>query len=199
MSSTKRVEALVDGVFAIAMTLLAFDLKVSDIFKSISDFNMPSVVSSIWPHFLIYVISFIILGFYWIEHHIQYDYIKSSSKYFLWINIFFLMFIALIPFSTGVLGRYLGEKFSVILYGINIILVGILSYFHWWYVNFRRLVSKDATPMIISTIKKSILVAPVIAGISVFISFFSLGVSLVIYAFVPVYYLFSSRIGFFRK
>ena len=198
-SSTKRVEALVDGVFAIAMTLLAFDLKVSDIIQSISNFNIISVISNIWPHFLIYAISFIILGFYWIEHHIQYDYIKSSSKYFLWINIFFLMFIALIPFSTGVLGRYLGEQFSIVLYGINIILVGILSYFHWWYVNFRRLVSKNTSQVIISAIKKSILVAPIIAIISIFISFFSLGASLIIYSFIPIYYLFSSRIGFFKK
>jgi len=197
--NTKRVEALVDGVFAIAMTLLAFDLRVSDIIKSIANFNIPSVIYNIWPHFLIYSISFIILGFYWIEHHIQYDYIKSSSKYFLWINIFFLMFIALIPFSTGVLGLYLGEQFSIVLYGINIILIGILSYFHWWYVNFRRLVSKDTTPVVISTIKKSILIAPIIASISIFISFFSLWASLVIYVFVPIYYLFSSRIDFFKK
>ena len=197
--STKRVEALVDGVFAIAMTLLAFDLRVSDIFKSISNFNILSVISNIWPHLLIYAISFIILGFYWIEHHIQYDYIKSSSKYFLWINIFFLMFIALIPFSTGILGRYLGEQFSIVLYGINIILVGILSYFHWWYVNFRRIVIKDATPVVISSVKKSILVAPIIACISILISFFSLWVSLAIYALAPIYYIFSSRIDFFKK
>ncbi len=109
MLGTKRVEALVDGVFAIAMTLLAFDLRVSDIIPPIADFSIPGVIAEIWPHFLIYAMSFIILGFYWIEHHIQYSYIKSTSKYFLWINIFFLMFIALIPFSTGVLGRYLGE------------------------------------------------------------------------------------------
>ena len=182
-SSTKRVEALVDGVFAIAMTLLAFDLRVSDIFKSISNFNILNVISNIWPHLLIYVISFIILGFYWIEHHIQYDYIKSSSKYFLWINIFFLMFIA----------------FSIVFYGINIILVGILSYFHWWYVNFHRIVIKDATPVVISTIKKNILVAPIIASISILISFFSLWVSLVIYVVVPIYYIFLSRVSFFRK
>ena len=199
MSSTKRVEALVDGVFAIAMTLLAFDLRVSDIFKSISNFNILNVISNIWPHLLIYAISFIILGFYWIEHHLQYDYIKSSSKYFLWINVLFLMFIALTPFTTGVLGRYLDEQFSIILYGINIILVGILSYFHWQYVNFRRLVSKDTTPEVISTIKKNILLAPIIAGISIFTSFFSLWVSLVIYSLVPIYYIFLSRISFLRK
>lgn len=198
-SGTKRVEALVDGVFAIAMTLLAFDLRVSDIFQSISNFNILNVISNIWPHLLIYAISFIILGFYWIEHHLQYDYIKSSSKYFLWINVLFLMVIALTPFTTGVLGRYLDEQFSIILYGINIVLVGILSYFHWWYVNFRRIVFKDATPVVISTIKKSILVAPIIASISILISFFSLWISLVIYALVPIYYIFLSRVSFFRK
>src|SRR3989344_7184886 len=181
------------------MTLLAFGLKGSDIIGYSDNLKTFRGISDIWPYFLIYVLSFIILGYYWIEHHIQYDYIKSPSKSFLWINVFFLMFIALIPFSTGVLGRYLGEQFSIILYGVNIIIIGILSYFHWWYVNFRRLVSKNTSQVIISAIKKSILVAPIIAIISIFISFFSLGASLIIYSFIPIYYLFSSRIGFFKK
>lgn len=199
MPSTKRVEALVDGIFAIAMTLLAFDLKVSSIIESIANFNIMSVISNIWPHFLIYAISFIILGFYWIEHLTQYDYIIATNKYFLWINIVFLMFIAYIPFSTGILIRYLGEQFSFILYGVNIISIGILSYFHWWYVNFHHLVSKNTTPIIVSTIKKSILIAPIMAIVSIFISFFSLWFSLVVYIFVPIYYLFSRKIGFIIK
>ncbi len=109
------------------------------------------------------------------------------------------MFIALIPFSTGVLGRYSGWQFSVFLYGINIILIGIISYFHWQYVNLRRLVGKDAAPNVVSTIKKNILIAPFIAGISMLISFFSPLFSLVIYVLVPVYYIFLSKIGFSRK
>jgi len=199
MLTTKRVEALVDGIFAIAMTLLAFDLKVSDIIAPVANFDIMSVISNILPHILIYAFSFIILGFYWIEHLIQYDYIKASSKYFLWINIFFLMVIAFIPFTTGILGRYLNEQFSIVLYGINIILIGILSYFHWWYVNSSNLVSKDTTPVVISAINKSILLAPGIAIISIIISFFSLQVSLGIYAIVPIYYLFASKIESFKK
>ena len=199
MSSTKRVEALVDGVFAIAMTLLAFGLKGSDIIGYSDNLKTFRGISDIWPYFLIYVLSFIILGYYWIEHHIQYDYIKSPSKSFLWINVFFLMFIALIPFSTVVLGRYLGEQFSIILYGVNIIIIGILSYFHWWYVNFRRLVIKGVTPVVISTINKNILVAPILGIISILISFFSLWISLGIYILVPIHYIFLSRMNFFKK
>lgn len=198
MSSTKRVGALADGIFAIAMTLLAFDLKVSDIIKPSTQFSISGVISNIWPHLLIYAFSFIILGFYWIEHQIQYTFIKSSNQYFLWINIIFLMFIALIPFSTGVLGRYLGEQFSMMLYGVNIIFVGILSYFHWEYVNFFNLVSKEATSEAISTIKRSALVAPVIACISIFLSFFNLWISLSVYVLVPLYYIFWSKIHFFE-
>jgi uncharacterized membrane protein len=199
MLGTKRVGALVDGVFAIAMTLLAFDLRVLDIITPIANHNTPQVISKIWPHFLIYAISFIILGFYWIEHRIQYDHIKYSSKYFFWINIFFLMFIALIPFSTGVLGRYFSEQFSIVLYAINIIVIGILSYFHWWYVNFHRLVYKNTTPAINSTIKKSIILVPITALISIVISFFNLGFSLVIYSVIPIYYIFLSRYDVFGK
>lgn len=199
MSSTRRIGALVDDVFAIAMTLLAFDLKVIDIFASIINFGIISVIFNIWPHFLIYVFSFIILGFYWIGHTVQYDYIKSSSKYFLWINIFFLMVIALIPLSTGILGRYSDKQFSIMLYGINIILIGALSYFHWWYVNSHNLVSENTTPVVISTIKKSILVAPIIACISIAISFFNLWISLAIYATVPIYYIFLSKMEFFER
>jgi uncharacterized membrane protein len=199
MLGTTRVAELVDGVFAIAMTLLAFDLRVLDIISPIANRNIMTVIAKIGPHILIYAISFIILGFYWIEHRIQYGYVKYSSKYFYWINIFFLMFIALIPFSTGILGRYFGEQFSILLYGLNIILVGALSYFHWWYVNFHHLVSKDTTPITNSIIKKSIILAPVIAIISMAISFFSLWTSLFIYFVIPIYYIFLSRHDLFSK
>ena len=103
--SKTRIEALTDGIFAIAITLMVFDIKVPAV-TQMNQLNLRHELIQLWPRFLAYVISFVMLGVYWVGHHNQYHYIRRTDRPFLWINIFFLMGISLIPFSTGLLGQF---------------------------------------------------------------------------------------------
>jgi uncharacterized membrane protein len=103
--SKTRIEALTDGIFAIAMTLMVFDIKLP-VGPQTTPWSLRSELIGLWPRFLAYAISFIMLGVYWVGHHNQYHYIRRTDRGFLWINIFFLMGVSLIPFSTGLLGQY---------------------------------------------------------------------------------------------
>jgi len=100
--SKTRIEALTDGIFAIAMTLMVFDIKVAPV-AHMDQWNLRHELIQLWPRFLAYVISFVMLGVYWVGHHNQYHYIRRTDRPFLWINIFFLMGVSLIPFSTSLL------------------------------------------------------------------------------------------------
>jgi uncharacterized membrane protein len=71
-------------------------------------------------------ISFVMLGVYWVGHHNQYHYIRRVDRLLLWINMAFLMCITVIPFSTALLGKYLTQQISVVVYALNLILVGIV-------------------------------------------------------------------------
>src|SRR5207253_480116 len=68
--------------------------------------ELPLKLLALWPKFLSYLISFVILGVYWVGHHIQLSFIRQVDRPLLWINILFLLWVALVPFFTALLSEY---------------------------------------------------------------------------------------------
>jgi uncharacterized membrane protein len=99
----KRLEFLTDGVFAIVMTLLVLDITLPEIVAQPSlQAEIPRRLLELWPKFYHYAIGFITLGVFWGYHHLAFHSIKRSDMALVWLNIVFLMFVALIPFSTSI-------------------------------------------------------------------------------------------------
>jgi TMEM175 potassium channel family protein len=98
-----RLEAFSDGVFAVAITLLALDLTVAG-----PDSHVPLAgqLHDKWPAFLAYLISFLMIGIIWVNHHVLVRQITQVDRTLLFINLALLMFVVLIPFSTGVVADY---------------------------------------------------------------------------------------------
>jgi uncharacterized membrane protein len=101
-----RIEALTDGVFAVAMTLPVLDIKVPELRQPTGTADLPLKLLGLGPKLLSYSVSFTILGVYWVGHHIQLSFIRRADRPLLWINILFLLWVALVPFSTALLGEY---------------------------------------------------------------------------------------------
>jgi uncharacterized membrane protein len=193
--SKSRIEALCDGVFAIAMTLMVFDIKVPEVSPDAAKATLVREVLHLWPRFLVYGISFVMVGVYWVGHHNQYHYIRRTNRWLLWINICFLMFVALIPFSTALLGRYPDRQLSVGIYAANLILVGVFLYLHWQYATSRRrLVDADLDPVLIRLARRRILLAPVILVAAAALSLVSTAISILLFALIPVLYVLPGRI-----
>ena len=129
--SRDRIITLTDAVLAIVMTLLVLEIVIPELSPSEVAAELPKRLLELWSDIWSYAISFIILGFLWIGHDDQYHYIKRANKTLLWITIFFLLFIGLIPFSTALIGEYGDHQISVIIYGINIIIVLSWAYLQW--------------------------------------------------------------------
>jgi len=190
-----RVEALTDGVFAIALTLLVFGIPIPTVPPGSPVTLLPQKLLQLWPKFLTYGISFILLGIYWVGHHNQFHYILRTDRTLLWINLFFLMSIGLIPFSTTLLGQYPTQQAAVIFYGVNLIVVGAILYAHWSYAtNLRRLVPPDIHKDVVSLAKRRILMGPAAFACALGLSFVSTTLSLVVYALTPILYLLPGRI-----
>src|SRR5262245_55998378 len=189
-----RIEALTDGIFAFAMTLMVFDIKVPPV-AQIDQLNLRHELIQMWPRFLAYVISFVMLGVYWVGHHNQYHYIRRTDRSVLWINIFFLMGVSLIPFSTGLLGQFPEERTALGVYGLNLIMVGGFLYAHWSYAagNY-RLVERHIDPEVVRLAKYRITMGPASSSLAICASFVSPRLSLVIFALIPLLYLIPGRI-----
>jgi uncharacterized membrane protein len=130
-----RVEALTDGIFAVAMTLLILDVKVPVVSHPS---ELVREVLALWPKCLSYVISFVMLGIYWVGHHNQFHLIRRTDRALLWINILFMMTISFVPFSTGLLSTYPREPIAVAVYGTNLVVIGLILYGHWSYATRRH-------------------------------------------------------------
>ena len=181
-----RINALSDGVFAVAMTLMIVDLRVptpaQPTFAALS-----GQVLALWPHFAAYALSFLVIGLYWVSHNLLFDLIRRSDRGLMWINIVFLLFVVVIPFSTALLGRYSDNRFAVTLYFANLILVGLTLQTLWTYATTRhRLVDAELAPATIRLGTLRLLAVPAIGALALLISLLSipLGIGLYVAALV---------------
>lgn len=124
-----RVVALSDGVFAIALTLLALPLVDADIRE---DFVGGDVLG-LGPKLLVFALSFAVIGRYWRVHHQAFIHIVRADGTLVGLNLLFLFWIALLPFPTAVLGEHGDTTAGVVLYASTIILTGLSSTGLWWY------------------------------------------------------------------
>lgn len=149
---TRRVEALADGIFAFAMTLLVLDLK-QDFPKGTAFSTLTRMVSH---RLFYYLITFIILGVYWTGHHAEFSYIRRTDRAHLWLNILLLMFVAIMPFSTSLLGSDVDQVFAVTMYSCNITTIILAYWVHWQYATTNnRLTNTTITKTVVWDVKRN--------------------------------------------
>jgi len=133
--SKNRLETLVDGIFAIAMTILVLGITPPKPDVSQAQAVLTSQIFNLIPQFFLFGIAFLILSSFWLNHHRHFHFVRAVDPRLLWINIFLLIFIVLIPFSTDVGGDYPGVQTAVLLFHINILIVGIILSYHLYYIS----------------------------------------------------------------
>src|SRR5579859_4030399 len=131
--STSRLEAFSDGVFAVAITLLVLNLQVPQLAASAVAKELVPDLGKLWPKLLIYALSFVIVGIYWVAHHNTFHYIKRSDRTLLWLNLLLLLCIVFIPFPTALVGQYPEQQISVASYGGTLVITGLVLQLLWWY------------------------------------------------------------------
>jgi len=144
LSSTDRAFNLSDGVFSIAMTLLVFGLAVPVMTPDGPPLSV--LLLSMWPEFLLYGLSFLILGVLWMMHHAVYDNVRFSNSTLGWLNIFSLLFVALIPFSTSLIWKHGMNQTTALAYGMNFLGAAALLWLMFCYASSRPDLVRPETP-----------------------------------------------------
>ena len=111
-----RLEAFSDGVFAIAITLLVLGIEIPDV--GASDLNQ--ALDDLIPNMIAYFIGFAVIGIFWISHNSFFGEVERHNGRLLWSNLLFLSLISAMPFTTGLIGVFPGERDSVILFAANV-------------------------------------------------------------------------------
>jgi uncharacterized membrane protein len=186
-----RIEALSDGIFAIVMTLLILEFHVPNLPLNAPNVEVAPALLALWPKFVSYIVTFVSLGFFWVGHHIMYHAIRRADRTLLWLNIFFFMFVSLLPFSTSVLNAFSEAFIAPLFFGANLSVIGWILFFQWQYANSQP----DMLADFVSTeyrkrVRLRMLIVPVATTLTVFICFWSVGISLAIYLLLlPLYML----------
>lgn len=120
-----RIDGLSDGIFAIVMTLLIIEIRVPEFHEKISNHKLWEALTELSPLCLGYVLSFALLFTYWRAHYFVLSIAKNFDVKLTNYNALFLFFIGLLPFSTHLLGRYSYTQLAIMIYGLNIIFIGI--------------------------------------------------------------------------
>lgn len=179
-----RLETLADGIFAIAMTLLVLSIEVPTLPSDATALMISEYVfNTLIPQISIYVLSFALLAVFWMNHHIFFV-IKRTNTTLLWINIFWLMSIAIFPFSTSMMGKYGVFQLSQIIFDINMLIIGILSYVNWIYAAKKGLIIENIIPYA-DKIKLSFLFLPILSIIAILISFIIPYGSIFVFILIP--------------
>ena len=193
--SADRLKAIADGVFAVAMTLLVLELLVPE-FKGISNKELTGILLSMWPKFLVYLLSFLVAGIYWLIHHTIFDAIRYYDPTLAWINVIFLLFVALIPFSTSLMGTYFLQKTPTIIYGAHLLLMFLGGYSLWTYSTRKHiLVIPDLDPGLVTGARRMGYVYFIILIIAILMAFFIPLISVIIYGVIVLAIIILTAIG----
>lgn len=181
----QRIEAFSDGVFAVAITLLVLNFKVTGF--SVADLRHQVLAQ--WPHLLAYVLSFVIVGVYWVAHHNLFHFVAHTDRALLWLNNFFLMTIAFLPFPAGLLGEYPSTQISIVIYGCTLIAANTFATLTWSYASRAELLV-PGTPIAFQRFAARLTFAPAIVyAVAVAISFVNRIVPLLLFAAVPLFFI----------
>lgn len=133
-----------DAVMAIAITLLAIDLKIPEIPAALAIQELPRQLDALTPRIISFVISFVVIGIYWSSHHRYFGYIRRYDGRLVALNMLFLMFIVLMPFVASLFGQHHFLPIGVIAYAAEVAAIGLMLAALWWYATRQhRLVDQD--------------------------------------------------------
>jgi uncharacterized membrane protein len=190
--SVERLAALSDGVFAVAMTLLVLDLHTPAVAEVHGERELLHAVLALAPRLLAYMMSFLTLGIFWVGQQTQLNQLARSDRDLSWIHLGFLFAVTMLPFSTGLIAAFTAFRVALVLYWLNILLLGAILLAAWRYATHAGLLREDASPGLRLQVERRIVIAQMLyafgAALCVFGTGWSLGAIILVqlnYAIAP--------------
>jgi uncharacterized membrane protein len=188
-----RLEAFSDGVFAIAITLLVLDLHVPEVGTG----SLAHALGRQWPADVSYLVSFVTIGIIWVNHHNLMRHLDHTDRGLLFLNVLFLMTVAVLPYPTALVSHYArtpNATTAALVYGGTMVTMALLFNALWHYSISGRLLVAEADPREVSGITRSYLPGPVLYLTGTLVALVDADASLVIYALIAAFYVASSSL-----
>ena len=177
-------------MFAIAITLFVLDIRAPSAWRVGSDADLAPALIALLPRVAAYVLSFLVIGVYWVAHHSLLVYVRRVDRTFLWLNNLFLLCVAFIPFPASLLGTFTKYRTASLVYGTTLVVTGVALYVVWRYASrANRLLAPDFGVTRRRAITQRILAAPLMYIAAMLVSFVQPVLCIALYALVPLGYI----------
>jgi uncharacterized membrane protein len=181
MQSKIRLEHLVsfsDAIFAFSITFMAVTIEIPNFPENLTQAQViQNLIGELGPRFAIYVISFFVIGVYWISYHQIFNHIVDSHTVIVWLNLLFLFFITIIPFAVDLQIDYGLYQVIFILYALVLTAAGASLTLIWLHAMKGRLIDKTMNQTDIQSILLESIVLPSVFVISIFVSIVDLEIA----------------------
>jgi TMEM175 potassium channel family protein len=191
----ERLTALSDGLFAVAMTILVLDLRVpvSAAGSSYSEHGLWEALLELGPSFAAYLLSFTMLGTFWLAQHTLLGILGRCDRTLTWINVGFLFVVSLLPFSAALLAHYVHLRLAVGVYWLNILLLGAALEWSSRYGR-KAFAPDDQARSRLATFRHRIVLAQSLYTLAALVCLVSTQASVIALAVVQLYYIVSPRL-----
>lgn len=133
VGSPRRLETLVDGTFAIVMTLIVLEIRIP---RGPED-HLVHQLGDLVPTLLTYGLAFITLGTLWFGNRTQGEYVRRADHPFVWLTLMMLGLVALVPFSSGLLDAFPASRVAVAVFGVHLTVICLVHGSLWLYLSYR--------------------------------------------------------------
>ena len=190
--SIERVNTLVDGVFAIAMTLLVLDVRLPEEHAG-SNRALWDQIAGLAPQLAAYALSFTMLATFWLALHTLLRLCSGSDRHLVWACLAFLFFVTTLPFTASVLADHMHLALAVGLYWLNLAMLGVGLAWVVAHVNRAGLVDEDGRPGMV-LVRRRLVLAQALYAVAALLALLSPVTSIVALAVVQLFFVLSPRL-----
>jgi uncharacterized membrane protein len=192
-----RVEAFSDGVIAIAITLLALDLRVPHLEEGASAAELLNQLAALMPNYIAFLTSFATIGIMWLNHHNLFKLIQRVDQGFLVINGILLLGMSFVSFPTAMFAEYMlqpGGTVAAVIYGGTFTVIALVYTLLFRYAAARGLLHPDTNPALVRMINRQYLKGPAVYFSAAIIGLFSPIGTYIITTLLAIYFMLPSRV-----
>ncbi len=183
-----RLEAFSDGVFAIVVTLLVLDLNVPSLLHPTDSHELQKALYHLAPKFLSWLISFVIVCKFWINHSYVLSLARCGNYALVWINSIFLMFQSFIPFPTAMMGEYPHNSLAVSCFGVIMAFNTILYVLLYAYI-LHALIKPELKDSQVPNIIGKSFIGPVLYLVGAFAAWKNTDIAFLFYMVTPLFFI----------
>ena len=198
-SSPARLAAISDGIFAVGMTLLVLGLAVPAANLVKTEGDLLQQLADLLPAVVTYFMSFLTLGIFWVGQQTQLGQVERANRNFTWIHLAFLLSVTLVPFTTQLLARFHWSRVALILYWLNILVMGFALLAGSEYALRARLFPEGQGQTVTRLIRRRVYGAQALYFIAVLLSVFNTHWSIGLIVAIQLNFVFAPRIPLLNR